>query len=132
MMTSLENLHYAIGELAYAIACADGAVQKEEHEKFMNMVEAEMRCKDYDFDVAGIIFQIMERDHTSVKDAYSSAMNQIQTNSHYLSPELKETFIRVLEKVARAYAPVTIDEIRLIDKFRSDIAPIHGDPVYYK
>jgi hypothetical protein len=37
-----------------------------------------------------------------------------------------------MEKVAKAYKPVTIDEMSLIEKFRKDIEPIHGDPVYYK
>jgi hypothetical protein len=37
-----------------------------------------------------------------------------------------------METVANAYKPVTIDETLLIDKFKVDIAPIHGDPVYFK
>ncbi|MDX2173117.1 MAG: TerB family tellurite resistance protein [Bacteroidota bacterium] len=131
-MTALENLHYAIGELAYAVALADGEIQKEERLKFHNLVEAELRCKDYNFNVSDIIFQIMDRDKTSLQDAYDSAMKQIQVNSHYLSPELKATFIKVMEKVAKAYNPVTINEQNIIEKFKKDIEPITGDPVYYK
>lgn len=131
-MTPTENLHYAIGELAYAIARADGEVQKEERKKFQDIVAAEMRCKDYGFDVSDIIFKIMDRDKTSAKEAYDSAMKQVRTNSHYLSPELKETFVKVIEKVAKSYAPVTIDEMQLIEKFKKDIEPLNGDPVYYK
>ena len=131
-MTPTENLHYAIGELAYAVAIADGEVQKEEREKFHNIVEAELRCKDYGFDISDIIFKIMDKEKTSTKDAYDSAIKQIRLNSHYLSPKLKETFIKVMEKVAKAYKPVTIDEIHLIDKFKADIAPLKGDSVYYE
>lgn len=131
-MTALENLYYAIGELAYAIALADGEIQKEERLKFHNLVEAELRCKDYNFNVSDIIFQIIDKDKTSLQDAYDSAMKQIQVNSHYLSPELKATFIKVMEKVAKAYKPVTINEQNLIEKFKKDIEPITGDPVYYK
>ncbi len=131
-MTALENLHYAIGELAYAVAKADGKVQKEEQIKFHNIVEAELRCKDYDFNVSDIVFQIIDKDKTSTQDAYDNAMKQIRTNSHYLSPELKATFIRVMEKVSKAYKPVTINEQNLIEKFKKDIEPIIGDPVYYK
>ncbi|MBK7818140.1 MAG: hypothetical protein IPJ60_11790 [Sphingobacteriaceae bacterium] len=97
-MTPTENLHYAIGELAYAIARADGEVQKEERKKFEAIVAAEMRCKDYGFDVSDIIFKIMDRDKTSATEAYDSAMKQVRTNSHYLSPELKKAFINVIEK----------------------------------
>ncbi len=131
-MTPTENLYYAIGELAYAIARADGEVQKEEREKFHAMVAAELRCKDQGFDVSDIIFQIMDKDKTSTKDAYNWAMKQIHLNSHYLSPILKDNFIRVMEKVAKAYPPVTIDEVKLIEKFKADIANVKGDPVYYE
>lgn len=130
-MTPLQNLHYAIGELAYAMACADGIVQKEERKEFHDIVAAELRCKDYDFDFSDIIFQIMEKDGQSTEVAYSMALKNIKENSHYLSPELKQTFIRVIEKIARAYPPVTPEEKSFLERFKKDIEPIHGDPVYY-
>ncbi|MFL5753800.1 MAG: hypothetical protein ACJ76F_10370 [Bacteroidia bacterium] len=131
-MTPIQNLHYAIGEIAYAIARADGKVQKEERERFQNIVAAELRCKDYDFDIADIIFEIMDKDHAPAKEAYKAAIHQVKLNSHYLSPKLKGTFIKVMEKVAKAYPPVTIDEIYLLEKFKADIEPLEGDPVYYE
>lgn len=131
-MTPTENLHYAIGEMAYAIARADGAVQKEERQKFHDIVAAELRMKDQGFNISDIIFKIMDKDKTSTKDAYDWAIGQIRVNSHYLSPQLKETFIKVIEKVAKAYAPVTIDETDIIEKFKKDIAPLKGDPIYYE
>jgi len=131
-MTPTENLHYAIGEIAYAIARADGKVQKEEREKFHDIVAAELHMKDQAFNISDIIFKIMDKDKTSTKDAYNWAIEQIKVNSHYLSPQLKQTFIKVLEKVAKAYTPVTIDETDLIEKFKVDIAPLKGDPIYYE
>ena len=50
-MTPQQNLHTAIGQLAYAVAKADGTIQLEERKKFHDIVEAELRCNDYDFDV---------------------------------------------------------------------------------
>jgi uncharacterized tellurite resistance protein B-like protein len=132
-MTPTENLHYAIGQLAYAVAKADGAIQKEERQKFANIVAAELRCKDYDFNVTDIIFKVLEDEKfIKPKDAYDWAMKQIRTNSHYLSPELKQTFIKVMQKIAKAYPPVTIDEVSIMVRFQNDIATIHGDPVFYK
>lgn len=130
-MTPVESLHYAIGELAYSLACADGKVQKEERNKFHDIVAAELRCKDYAFDVSGIIFKIMDKDKADTSVTYKWAMDEIRLNSHYLSPELKNTFIRVLEKVAKAFPPVTPEEQRIIDMFKNDIVSINGDPVYY-
>lgn len=133
MMTPEQNLHNAIGELAYAIAKADGAIQKEEAKKFQDIVAAELRCKDYDFDVSDIIFQILQKDKfISPETAYNWAIKEIKLNGHYLSPEMKETFIKVIEKVAKAFPPVTKEEQQIVDRFKTDIASIHGDPVYYK
>ena len=109
-MTPIENLHYAIGELAYAIASVDGKVQKEERKKFHSIVEAELRCKDYAFDISDIIFQILDKDKQDTETTYKWAMDQIKLNSHYLSPELKITFVRVLDKIANAFPPVTKEE----------------------
>jgi uncharacterized tellurite resistance protein B-like protein len=130
-MSPLENLHLAIGEIAYAIAMSDGSVQRKEREKFHAIVEAELRSKDYDFDVSDIVFQILDKDRTDAETSYDWAMKEIRTNSHYLSPKLKSTFIKVIEKVAKAYPPVTKSESRLIERFKKDIAPLKGDPVYY-
>jgi uncharacterized tellurite resistance protein B-like protein len=131
-MTSVENLHYAIGELAYAVAFADGKVQSEERKKFHNIVEAELKAGDRDFDISDIIFRLMEKDRTDSKTTYDWAMKEIRINSHYLSPELKKTFIRVMEKVASAFSPVRWEEESLINRFKKDIAIIHGDPVFYE
>lgn len=131
-MGPLQSLHYAIGEIAYAIARADGAIQKEERQKFKNIVAAELRCKDYDFNISDIIFQILEKDkYADAFTAYDWAMKEIHLNSHYLSPELKATFIKVIEKVAKAFPPVTKEELNLLEKFKKDIQPLNGDPVFY-
>jgi uncharacterized tellurite resistance protein B-like protein len=133
MMTPIENLHMAIGELAYAIARADGAIQKEEREEFHKMMMEGIRSGDGDLDISDIIFQVMEKDKfTNTETAYDWAMHQIRMNSHYMSPELKETFINVIQKIAEAYAPVTTEEKKLIDRFKKDIEPLKGDPIYYE
>jgi uncharacterized tellurite resistance protein B-like protein len=130
-LTPLQNLHYAIGELAYAIARADGKVQKEERWAFRDMVAHELENKNYAFDISAIIFNIMEKDQARLPDSYYSAIKQIQLNSHYFSPEIKRKFISVIEKVAAAYPPVTDGESHLISKFKKDIEHIEGDPVFY-
>jgi hypothetical protein len=132
-MTPQENLHFAIGQLAYAIACADGDIQKEEYKKFHDIVVAGLSSKDYDFEVSDIIFQILEKEipHTNGETVYKWAMKEIRMNSRYLSPALKETFINVMEMVAKAYPPVTNAESNLLERFKRDIANINGDPLFY-
>jgi uncharacterized tellurite resistance protein B-like protein len=130
-MTSTQNLHYAIGELAFAVAFSDGEVQKEEREKFENIIAAELRTKHYDFDIADIIFKILDKERLDAETAYQWAMSQIKLNSHYLSPELKQASVSIMEKIAKAFPPVTGEERNLIERFKKDIEPIVGDPVYY-
>ncbi len=130
-MTPLQNLYYAIGEMAYAVASADGEVQKEERQRFSSIVSAELRCDHFGFSISDIVFQIMDKEKQSTENAYNWAMKQIRMNSHYLSPEIKKDFIRVMEKIAKAYPPVTLEERDLIEKFKKDIEPLTGDPVYY-
>ena len=130
-MTPLENLHLAIGEIAYAVAKIDGKVQNEERQKFHNIVAAELRTKDYDFQISDIIFQIIDKDKMDAETTYDWAMKEIKLNSHYLSPELKLTFLRIIDKIAKAYPPVTSEEKKFIERFKKDIELINGDPVYY-
>lgn len=131
-MSPHENLHFAIGMIAYAMAYADGAVHPEERVKFHNIVEAELRCKHESFNISDIIFKVMDKRPHDRESTYNMALHQLQTNSHYLSPELKETFLSVIRQVAKAYPPVTPEEKSLYERFEKDIAPLHGDPVYYE
>lgn len=130
-MNPVESLHFAIGQLAFAVAFSDGKVQKEEREKFQSIVVQELKREDYSFDISDIVFQIMEKDKMDSSTVYDWAMKEIRTNSHYLSPELKQKFLLVMDRVASAYPPITNDESSIINKFKKDIAGIHGDPVYY-
>lgn len=131
-MNSVENLHYAIGQLAFAVAFADGKLQKEEHECFRDIVVQELKSNDHSFDVSDIVFKILEKDKIDPDTVYEWAMKEIKTNSHYLSPELKNKFISVMDKVSKAYPPITNEEANIINRFKKDIEKIHGDPVYYQ
>jgi uncharacterized tellurite resistance protein B-like protein len=130
-MTPIEGLYYALGEMAYAVARSDGKVQREEKAEFEEIVEKAVNQKDYGFEISEIIFKMLDKARTSVEEAYQSSLNMIRLNSHYLSPQLKNKFISVMEKIANAYPPVTKDEKNIIDRFKADFAPFKGDPVYY-
>jgi uncharacterized tellurite resistance protein B-like protein len=121
-----------MGSLAYAMARADGMIQAEEKKKFHDMIAAQLRCDNFGFNISDIIFRIFEKDKRSAADAYAWAMKEIRLNSHYLSPELKRTFVKVIDKIAKAYPPVTKEEGELFHRFETEFAPLEGDPVYYK
>ena len=132
-MNEIENIHYALGEIAYAIAAADGKIQKEERNKFHDIIVAEVHCKDYAFNISDIIFKILERDKLLDSESnYNAAIKVLKTNSHYLSPVLKATILIVAEKIAKAFPPVTEKETNFLSRLKHDIEPLEGDPVFYE
>src|SRR5687768_9577536 len=132
-MTPMENLYYAVGELSYVVARADGIVQPEEKEKFGRLVSAALaQGGSGGVDVSQIIFQLLERKkHYDGETTYNWAMDTIRNSSHYLSPALKEKFTSILQKVAEAYPPVTAEEREILVRFKNDIMPLKGDPAFY-
>lgn len=131
-MSPNDSLHYAIGLIAYCMAAADGVVQPQERQKLKSIVDAELRCKDEAFRVTDIVFHMMDKNHMNRETTYQWALHEIKTNSHYLSPEIKSTFLSVIKKMAKAFPPITAEEKALYDKFAAEIEPLQGDPVYYK
>jgi uncharacterized tellurite resistance protein B-like protein len=129
-MTPTENLYYALGEMAYAIAMADGRIQKDEEKKFHAILESELDVSSSSLSVADIIFHIMKKDHANAETAYNNAITQMKLNSQYLSDEMKLGFLHVAEKVAAAFPPPLRSEKNMIARFRKDIAGIIGDPVF--
>lgn len=127
-----ENLHDAIGMMAYLVAFADGKIQPEERTKWEQIVAEEISQHDKDFDVSAISFKLMEKDKLNTETVYQWVIKEMRNNSHYLSPELKLTALRILEKIAKAFPPVTDSEKSYIHQFRRDITPLTGDPVFYK
>lgn len=131
-MTPFENLHYAIGELAYTFAKIDGKVNPEERKKFEEIIKAGFKRKDYDYDISEIIFKILDKDKREPAMVYDWAMKELKNNSHYLSPEMKTCFLKIMKSIAEAFPPFTKEEQALYERFISDIAPLKGDPIYYK
>lgn len=130
-MSPLENIYYAIGELAYAVARADGEVQPEERRRFQDLI-TEFSTSSGMNDVSRIIFRVLDNKNMYESDTtYEWAMDTIRANSHYLSPELKQKALSLLEKVAQAYPPVTSEEHKLLVRFKKDIEPLKGDPIFY-
>ena len=132
MLNPPENLYYAIGELAYAVARADGKIQNEESKKFLALCVSELGGEHDESMVSEIIFKVLSKKEVfDAAVAYDMAMETLRTNSHYLSPALKQKAIRLLESVAKAYPPVTPEEKDLLTRFKKDVAPLTGDPTFY-
>ncbi len=131
-MTPIQNLHYALGELAYAFAKVDGKVNPEERKKFEQIISSGFKEQNYNYDVSDIIFKILDKDKRDVETVYNWAIKEFQVNSHYLSPELKTCALKIMKSIAEAFPPVTKEENQLLQRFKNDIEPLIGDPIYYK
>jgi tellurite resistance protein len=117
--------------MAYAIAKVDGKVQREEREKFHDILSEELGDSGHLFDISDIVFQLFDKDKLDAKTAYEFAMHQVRLNSHYVSPEIKDKFNRVIERVAEAHQPVTSEEREMINQFKKEMEKIKGDPVFF-
>jgi hypothetical protein len=125
-----QNLYYAFGHIAYALAGADGEVQKEEKEKLHHIITEGIKRHGLELNYSEIIFQVLGKDHIPFDTAYEWGMREMKLSSHYLSEKIKRDLILILHQVAEAFPPETLDEEKLIDRFRKDLAGIKGDPVF--
>jgi hypothetical protein len=130
-MSPTENLYYALGEMAYALAAADGKIQKEEKDNLHSILTAELGPENPQIDYSEIVFTLFLKDNRTVKDAFESGRHQFELNSHYLGPKLKKRFIKVLQEVAHVYPPVTEEERQIVNDFQAFMTTLQGDPVFY-
>lgn len=124
-MDAVENLYFALGELVYAIAKADGEIQREEEETIHKIVKEGVAKHHPELNIADIIFQIMEKDNImDLETSYKFALESMEKVNYKLTDELKNEFVNIVTKVAGAFPPVTIEEEDLITRFKKDIAKI--------
>ena len=125
-MEARQNIYYALGILAYALAKSDGKIQHEEKEKLFEIVKKEID-HNIDFEYAEIIFQLLERDKMGFEQTYSWALEELKKGRHYLSPEIKKNMITTLEQIAISFDKVSNEEENFIDRFKIDIENIGSD-----
>jgi len=119
-MDSKQHLYYALGILAYAVAKADGQVQHEERQMIHDIVEKESG-HNLDFDYAEIIFSILQKDKPGIEQVCEWAMNAFETGKGHFTPQVKEQFVNVIQKIAEAFPPTTTEERQVIERFSRDI-----------
>lgn len=127
-MDSKQQLYYALGELAYSIAAADGKLQGEEKRAFWNVI-AQHKAWVSDIDFAEIIFGILQKDAPGTETAYNQAIKQIELNKHHLSAQMINSFKEILASIAEAFPPTTPDEKQWLQRFNTDINKIGAHAV---
>ncbi|MEQ8927902.1 MAG: hypothetical protein RLO81_18950 [Fulvivirga sp.] len=117
-MLEHNEIYRAIGELAYVIAKAGDGTQLEEKKAFFEIIEAELKFNAWS---AESRFEILdEKVHPTLEHAYNDAMHEFKIHKSVLTPQLKETTLKVIKKVAAAYHPSEVKDF-IIDRLEKDL-----------
>jgi uncharacterized tellurite resistance protein B-like protein len=123
-MDALQRIYYAIGLLAYSVAKADGEIQKEEKEKLQGILQEEFKNGFADTDITEIIFEILRRDKQDFETTFNWATNELNVCSHKLTPEIKNHILIIMNKVAKAFPPVTYSEEQVMNRLEIELKKI--------
>ncbi|TRX49483.1 hypothetical protein FNH22_27080 [Fulvivirga sp. M361] len=117
-MYEKREIHRAIGELAYVISRAQTGHELDEKKAFFKIIEKEL---DFDAWSAESRFEILdEKIHPTIDHAYNEAIHEFRRYKKYLTPELKDTTLRVIEAVARIYYKSEVQQF-VIDRLKNDL-----------
>ena len=79
-------------------------------------------CKNSGLDISEIIFHILKKYGADKPDSlYDQAMKEFKTAQHFIEDDMRSDFPALLEKIARAFHPITEEENDLIQRFRKDL-----------
>lgn len=113
MKPSKEKLYDALGELIYAVAQADGLIQKQEVERLHQVLLAHPWSREIQWS-----FNYENRREQSVEEAYSKA---IETCKEF-GPSREYAFLfEVLQAVAEASHGVDTNELEIIQRLKGDL-----------
>jgi len=112
-MIKRERLYDAFGELIYAIAMADGAVQREEVVALERFLNQHPWAKEIKWS-----FNYESEKHHTVDQAYKNAIEVCKQNGP--DPEYK-CLLDVMVSVADSFGGIVPQEKVLLDKFKSDL-----------
>ena len=112
-MIKRERLYDAFGELIYAVAMADGTVQKEEVQALEKLLQSHPWAKEIEWS-----FNYEHDKHHSIDDVFDHAINICKENGP--DPEYKY-LLEVMTQVAEAFNGIVPQEQKIIENFKSDL-----------
>ncbi len=121
LMTN-QILFQALAELAYSISLADGEMQPEEKEVFINLIEQEFKNDSW---WAINRFKLLEtQERKNIEQCYQFAIFAIRTNRSDFSEDLRNKFLNIITKVAESSDGLDANEKKLIERFKNDVVNI--------
>lgn len=119
-----ENIHRAMGSLAYAIAVADGTIQQKEKEVILQLATKEFQLSDTDSEWINAMFTQLESQQIGMNEAYDFAMDTLEANRHDydFDDAMKSRCVSFMKKIADAFGETDYKETSVIERFSSDIS----------
>ncbi|MFL5731269.1 MAG: TerB family tellurite resistance protein [Cytophagaceae bacterium] len=120
---SRQNIHMAMGSLAYAIAKADGQIQEQEKEIIRQLAQKEFELNDSDNEWIKKMFANLEENQISLNDAYQYALDVLESNRFDFDFDkiMKDKCVRFMERIAEEFGGVSNDEQLIIKRFKNDM-----------
>jgi uncharacterized tellurite resistance protein B-like protein len=120
---ALQNIHIAMGSLAYAIAKADGVIQEEEKSMIKKLAQNEFELSEADNEWISNMFNKLEKDNISLDEAYSYAIDTLNANrfDYDFTDAIKAKCISFMEKVSESFDGISGEEQQVIDRFKVDM-----------
>lgn len=115
-MNPLQKIYYALGELAYIVAAADGAIQNSEINKLHELVVKQLKEHNSSFEYSDVIFNVLNEEKPNLDLIFKLAIEELKSASNYITPQIKEQIIGVLTKIGESYEQVTSHQKEIIDK----------------
>jgi uncharacterized tellurite resistance protein B-like protein len=120
---SKQNIHIAMGSLAYAIAKADGQIQEAEKKLIKKLAQEEFELEDVDNELIENMFIKLEKENVSLEDAYAYAIDTLEANKFEFDFDLvmKNKCIKFMRRIAEAFQDISSAELSIIDRFKKDV-----------
>jgi hypothetical protein len=123
MIKTEDNLRYATCLLACAIAGIDGRIQDEEKHQLQTIINQELVLNSKSFRYAGILANLIQHGQT-LRPNHEWALGELKRNEKVITPQFKEQIVKLMQRVAETFPPVTPEESVLAQKIKQEIDAI--------
>jgi len=119
-----ENIHRAMGSLAYSIAMADGEVQSQELDIIRKLAQKEFELAETDNEWINKMFEQLSTSKITVDDAYNYAIDVLESNryDYDFDEGMKHKCINFMKKVADSFSEISHVEVSIINRFEQDMS----------
>lgn len=120
-MNATQKIYYALGQLAYLVALADGKVQESEIRALHKLVINEIKKHNTNFEYSDIIFNVLNEEKLNPDLIYEFAINELKEASEFITESIKNEILSVLTNIASSYDNVSDEELKVIRNVEEEL-----------